>query len=347
MSPDDRVDVSRLIAPTLRMRIEPVVSESVPARTPGRPTAGGVTTSSPPMLQLWDLAVRVAPTDLTVLITGETGVGKERLARWLHGASRRAQRPFVAVSCSALADTLLECELFGHARGAFPGAIDDRPGFFETARGGTLFLDDIGEVSPAMQGKLLRAIEEGEVRRFGETTIRRVDVRLIAATSRHLLAAVAQHRFRQDLYYRLRSIDLHVPPLRERPEELRELARDLLAREAARLQRPILGYTAHALDRMLAYPWPGNIRELLNAIECACAVTTGPEIDIEDLPAAVRTRHGVDREYARQARKDREAVYIREAVDRHHGDRRRAAEELGISLSTLQRRLRGRRSLER
>jgi two-component system, NtrC family, response regulator HydG len=135
--------------------------------------------------------------------------------------------------------------------------------------------------------------------------------------------------------------------LRERPEELRELARDLLAREAARLQRPILGYTARALDRMLAYPWPGNIRELLNAIECACAVTTGPEIDIEDLPAAVRTRHGVDRDYARQARTDREAVYIREAVDRQHGDRRRAAEELGISLSTLQRRLRGRRSLER
>jgi two-component system response regulator HydG len=344
MSRDDRVDVPRLITPTLRIRIEPAVSESVPAWTPGRPNAGGVTISGP-MLQLRDLAARVAPTDLTVLITGETGVGKERLARWLHGASRRAQRPFVAVS-GALADALLEIELFGHARGAFPGAIDDRPGFFETALGGTIFLDDIAEVSLAMQGKLLRAIEEGEVQRVGETTGRRVDVRLIAATSRHLLAAVAEHRFRRDLYYRLRSIDLHVPPLRERPEELRELARDLLAR-AARLHRPILGYTSRALDRMLAYPWPGNIHELLSAIEGACAVTTGAEIDVDDLPAAVRTRHGVDREYARRARKDREAAYIREAMDRHYGHRRRAAEELGISLSTLKRRLRDKRSLER
>jgi two-component system, NtrC family, response regulator HydG len=283
----------------------------------------------------------VAPLDSTVLITGESGVGKERLARWLHGASPRAQRPFVAVNCGALADTLLESELFGHVRGAFTGAVSDRLGVFETAHGSTLFLDEIGEVSPAMQVKLLRVIQEREVMRLGETKARPVDVRLIAATNRDLLDQVARQRFREDLYYRLRVIDLHVPPLRERPEELRALARDLLARTAARLHRRIVGYTPRALDRVLAYLWPGNIRELQHAIERACAVATGPQIDVEDLPDAVRGRHAVDREPARRPLKDREVAYIRDVVERHHGDRRRAAEELGISISTLNRRLRG------
>ncbi len=194
-----------------------------------------------------------------------------------------------------------------------------------------------------MQVKLLRVIQEREVIRLGETKARPVDVRLIAATNRDLLDEVAQQRFRRDLYYRLRVIDLHVPPLRERPEELLALARDLLAQTAARLRRPIVGYTPRALDRLLDYLWPGNIRELEHAIERACAVATGPEIDVEDLPDAVR---GVRRR--RRGRPDqrpladRERAYIRAVLDRHHGDRRRAAEELGISLSTLKRRLRRR-----
>ena len=288
------------------------------------------------------VAARVAPLDSTVLITGESGVGKERLARWLHQASPRAHGPFVAVNCGAFADTLLESELFGHARGAFTGAVQDRLGVFEAATGGTLFLDEIGDVSPAMQVKLLRVIQEREVVRLGETKARRVDVRLIAATNRDLLDDVAHHRYRRDLYYRLRVIDLHVPSLRERPEELLGLAHDLLARTAVRLHRPVVGYTPRALDRMLDYLWPGNIRELEHAIERACAVATGSEIEVEDLPDAVRRADASGSRPDRRPLADRELAYIRTVLDRHHGDRRRAVEELGISLSTLKRRLRTR-----
>jgi transcriptional regulator with PAS, ATPase and Fis domain len=292
------------------------------------------------MQHLMALAARVAPLDSTVLITGESGAGKERLAQWLHRASPRAHRPFVAVNCGALADTLLESELFGHARGAFTGATRDRLGVFEASTGGTLFLDEIGEVSPALQVRLLRVIQEREVIRLGETKARPVDVRLIAATNRDLHEEVTQHRFRRDLYYRLRVIDLHVPPLRERPEELLGLARDLLAETAARLRRPVSGYTAAARDRMLDYVWPGNIRELAHAIERACAVATGPEIDVDDLPAAVRgSRPSTPQPHPRPL-EDRERAYIRGVLERHGGDRRRAAQELGISLSTLKRRLR-------
>jgi transcriptional regulator with PAS, ATPase and Fis domain len=339
MSRDDRPDISQLTATTLRILTEPIGVELLP--TPDRSDAGAVGTPSPPMPLLWDLAARVAPTDSTVLITGESGVGKERLTRWLRGASPRAQDPFVAVNCGALADALLERELFGHVRGVFTGALHDRLGVFEAAQAGTLFLDEIGDVSPAMQVKFLRAIQEHEVMRLGETKARPVDVRLIATTNRDLVVEVAQQRFCEDLYYRLRVIDLHVPPLRERPEELRALSRDLLTRTAARLQRPIVGDTLRALDRVLADLWPGNIRELQHAIERACAVASGPQIDVADLPDPARGRHAVDRESARRTLKDGEVAYIRAVVERHHGHRRRAAKELGISIFTVNRRFRG------
>jgi transcriptional regulator with PAS, ATPase and Fis domain len=286
------------------------------------------------------LAQKVAPLDLTVLITGESGVGKERLAHSLHHASRRSRQPFVAVNCGALADTLIESELFGHVRGAFTGAIQDQPGLFETAHGGTLFLDEIGDVSVAVQVKLLRVIQEREVMRIGERKPRPVDMRLIAATNRNLAQDVEEGRFRRDLYYRLRVIDLHIPPLRERLDELLVLARDLLAETVTRVGRPMAGYTPRALERLLEYPWPGNIRELHHAIERACAVSAGPLIDVEDLPDAIRRWPTSPSIGNPRPLIDRERAYVRAVLERHGGNRRRAAEELGISLSTLKRRLR-------
>jgi two-component system, NtrC family, response regulator HydG len=333
---NDRARVFRLLATSLQILVAPLPSADA-ATSPGEDRP-----QSPAMRHVMALAARVAPLDSTVLITGESGVGKERLARWLHRASSRAYGPFVAVNCGAFADTLLESELFGHARGAFTGAVQDRLGVFEAATGGTLFLDEIGEVSPAMQVKLLRVIQERELSRLGETKVRPVDVRLIAATNRDLLEDVAQHRYRRDLYYRVRVIDLHVPPLRERPEELPALARDLLAQTAARLRRPVVGYTPRALECLLDYLWPGNIRELEHAIERACAVATTPEIDVDDLPAALRRSHASAPKPDERPLANREMAYIQAVLDRHHGNRRRTAEDLGMSLSTLKRRLRRR-----
>ena len=333
---DDHTRVFRLLATSLQILAAPL-----PPSADISP-AGEDRAQSPAMRHVMALAARVAPLDSTVLITGESGVGKERLARWLHRASPRVQKPFVAVNCGAFADTLLESELFGHARGAFTGATQDRLGVFEAATGGTLFLDEIGEVSPTMQVKLLRVIQERELIRLGETKVRPVDARLIAATNRDLLEDVAQHRYRRDLYYRVRVIDLHVPPLRERPDELPALARDLLAQTAARLRRPVVGYTPRAFACLLDYLWPGNIRELEHAIERACAVATGSEIDVEDLPAAVRGSYASARRPDQRPLADRELAYIQAVLDRHDGNRRRAAEDLGMSLSTLKRRLRRR-----
>ena len=293
-----------------------------------------------PMDRVMELAARVAGVDSTVLVLGESGVGKERLARWLHDASRRRGRPFVAVNCGAFADTLLESELFGHARGAFTGAVAERPGVFEAAHGGTLFLDEIGEVSAAMQVKLLRVLQEREVRRIGEMRARSVDVRLIAATNRDLAAEVRAQRFRVDLYYRLQVVELGIPPLRERPNELRALARDLLPRTSRRLGRSLTGYTPRAWDALLRHSWPGNIRELEHAIERGCAVARGPEIDVDDLPTAV-----LDSTVAPRTRplRHHETSFIRATLKRHGGNRETTAKELGISISTLKRRLRIRR----
>ena len=238
------------------------------ARVPGVSDDNPFGSLSPSMHRVMVLAARVAPLDSTVLITGESGVGKERLARWLHENSPRARALFVPVNCGAFTDALLESELFGHVRGAFTGAVHDRLGVFEVAHGGTLFLDEIGDVSPAMQVRLLRVIQEREVRRVGESKARPVDVRLISATHRDLTEEIVETRFRRDLYYRLRVIDLQIPPLRERPEDLRELARDLLERAATRLHRPIVGYTAvrwiacsHISGQAISANWSTRLSE--------------------------------------------------------------------------------------
>jgi len=328
-----RDEIARLMATALGVLREPLPQPTLP------PDRGDAGTQSAAMRQVMAMAARVAPTDATVLITGDSGVGKERLARWLHGASHRASGPFVAVNCGALADTLLESELFGHVRGAFTGAVRDRRGVFEAAHGGTLFLDEIGDVSPAVQVKLLRVLQEREVQRVGETRPRRVDVRVLAATNRDLEQAVTARTFREDLYYRLRVIDLHVPPLRARPEDLRHLADAFLAEAVVRLGRP-LAYAPGTLERILSYPWPGNVRELAHAIERAAAVATGAWITVDDLPSRVRDAPLPGGGASSRPLWDRERAHILAVLARQHGHRRRAAAELQISLSTLKRRLR-------
>jgi two-component system, NtrC family, response regulator HydG len=292
------------------------------------------------MRRVFELASRVAALDSTILITGESGVGKERLARWLHAASHRARGPFLAINCGALSDSLLESELFGHVRGAFTGATDHRQGVFEAAAGGTLLLDEIGDASAPMQVKLLRVLQERELCRVGESKPRPIDVRLLAATHRNLRQELAQGRFREDLYYRLSVIELHIPPLRERPEDLSLLVRELLVDTAARLRRAVIGYAPDALTRLLEYGWPGNIRELCHAIERACAVATTPYIDVEDLPEAISAHHNGEIAAHSPLLVMHATAHVQTTLQKHGGNRLLAARELGISVSTLKRRLR-------
>ncbi|MGH7278292.1 MAG: sigma-54-dependent transcriptional regulator, partial [Candidatus Rokuibacteriota bacterium] len=228
----------------------------------------GLVALSPAMHAVLDLVERAAPTDATLLIQGESGTGKELIARGVHHASARAARPFVAVNCGAVPEALLESELFGHMRGAFTGAVASKPGLFEEAHGGTLFLDEIGDMPAALQVKLLRALQSGEMRRLGATQAMTIDVRVLAATNRDLAELIRQEKFREDLFYRLNVIQVVLPPLRERREDIPALAEHFLARSAGRLGRE-LRLSPEALERLLRYPWPGNVRELENAMERA------------------------------------------------------------------------------
>jgi len=237
------------------------------------------------MLQVYKTAARVASADATVLVVGESGTGKELVARAIHGASRRAQGPFIAVDCGAIAEGVLESELFGHARGSFTGATGARRGLFEEASGGTLFLDEIGDIGQRIQGQLLRVVQEGEIRRVGESSAVKVDTRVVAATNKDLAAEVKAGRFREDLFYRLNVVTIRLPPLRERREDIPLLAEHFAARHAGARGANI---TNEAREAMLAYSWPGNVRELENAIARALALNPGGTILPEDLPEAVR-----------------------------------------------------------
>jgi DNA-binding NtrC family response regulator len=235
-------------------------------------------------------AQKVAPTDSAILITGETGTGKEILARAIHAASRRAQGPFVAVNAGAIPETLQESELFGHRKGAFTGAVSDRRGLFEEAGGGTLFLDEIGDTSPSLQVKLLRVLQTGSVRRLGEGVERPVDVRVIAATNRPLDAMVARSEFREDLFFRLNVVHLHLPPLRERGEDIELLLKANLARFAERLHKTVRDFSPEAFAALRGYFYPGNIRELENIVHHAVLMADGPQLDMEDLPPYLYSR---------------------------------------------------------
>ncbi len=301
----------------------------------------GTVAKSAKMQHLVDLAQRVAKVEATVLITGESGVGKERIARLVHEESARAVGPFIAVNCGAITETLLESELFGHARGAFTGAVSDRPGLFEAANRGTLLLDEIGDVSSAIQVKLLRVLQEREVRRVGENKSRPVNVRILAATNRSLSDGVAEGTFRQDLYYRLNVVELQVPSLRERRDDILPLARLLLADAAVRMQREISGLTPQAADQLLRYDWPGNVRELENAMERAVALGRESRVDLDDLPEEVRQAcpRPVLREHAVQPLSEIEKEYILGVLELNGGNQTRTADQLRIGSATLYRKL--------
>jgi two-component system response regulator HydG len=301
----------------------------------------GIGVFSPAMHRVISIASRVAEVDSNVLIVGESGVGKERIARLIHDISPRAAGPFVPVNCGAIPEALFESELFGHVRGAFTGALQERAGLFEAANSGTLLLDEVGDVPHPLQVKLLRVLQEREIRRVGENRQRRVNVRVIASTNRNLAEDVAEHRFRRDLFYRLKVVEIIVPPLRERPEDLRGLAQMLLTRVALQMQRPISDYTPQALDQILRYPWPGNARELENAVERACALATSATIDVDDLPDELRAHHplAISSEHVRPLR-EIEREYILAALERNNGSKAVTAQQLGIGLATLRRKLR-------
>lgn len=306
----------------------------------GEQDDSGLVTRSEAMRTLLSQARRVAAVDTGVLLAGESGAGKERIARFIHDSSARQGGPFVAINCAAVPGTLIESELFGHARGAFTGATSDRMGLLESAKAGTLLLDEVAELPLPMQSKLLRVLQEREVRRVGENKTRSIDVRVIAATHRDLAAEVRAGRFREDLFFRLRVIDLRVPSLRERPEDIIPLARQALALAAAREKLPLKELSAEASRRLLAHPWPGNVRELLNAMERALVLAPGKRIEASDLPPEVQQPAPgarVAAEHRTLAELEREAILATLAAER--GSRSRTAERLGIGQATLFRKL--------
>jgi DNA-binding NtrC family response regulator len=297
----------------------------------------GIVGRSPLMLDVFAKIRRVAPHFQNVLVTGPTGTGKELVARALHRLSPSSAGTFAICNCSAIVETLVESELFGYARGAFTGANQDKVGVFEFANGGIVFLDEIGELPLSSQGKLLRVLQNSEIQRIGSPALRKVDVRVIAATNRNLRTLVAEGKFREDLYYRLAMIEISLPRLMDRREDMPLLQRHFVEKFALQYNKPVTGITRRAQNRMALYTWPGNIRELENVIGNACMMVEGPVIDIADLPEPVRGQSG---EIASQS----ESVLPLHEIQRRHvmrvlehvgGNKSQAAEILGISRATI------------
>jgi len=328
-----------------RLRAENRTLRQAVERTYG---VSGVVGRSPGLQAVFRVVERAGPTSASILIRGETGTGKELVARAIHLASPRADGPFLTVNCAALPVDLLESELFGHEKGAFTGAVARSLGLFRAAQGGTLFLDEVGEMSAALQAKLLRALEAREVRPVGATATIPVDVRIVGATHRDLLAGVEADTFREDLYYRLAVIELEVPPLRARTEDVAPLVRHFLERIARERGEATRAVSPACLERLERYPWPGNVRELLNAMEHAAALG-GETLEVADLPTRVR-RHTEGATPAPSAAAlpaggavptlaELERTHVLAVLEQAAGDRRRASELLGIDQSTLYRKL--------
>ncbi len=299
---------------------------------------------SAPMRSVLSLVARIANSDVSVLITGESGTGKELIARAIHRNSSRTEKPFVAINLAAVPATLIESELFGHKKGAFTDARTDRSGLFADADGGTIFLDEIGELALDLQAKLLRVLQEHEIRPLGSTKTQKVDVRVVAATNRDLEEMMGEGQFREDLFYRLNVIDVHLPSLRERPDDILPLAEYFLE-QAGTKHNPRRKYSLdqEAQRTLLAYRWPGNVRELQNVIERGLALCSGEEIKKDDLPQQVRERRDADFLSAAVARKmtlsELERQYIEKVLEDEGGNKTRAAQRLGLDRKTLYRKL--------
>jgi DNA-binding NtrC family response regulator len=301
---------------------------------PGIPPLLAESAGMRPVLRLME---RVGPSDANVLITGDHGTGKELVATHLHAMSPRAARPFVTVNLGGLAEGVFESEMFGHVKGAFTDARADRAGRFEIADGGTLFLDEIGNLSLAQQAKLLRVLQSGEFERVGSTRLRRSDVRILSATNANLQQEVAQGRFREDLLFRVNTIEIHLPPLRERRDDIPLLARAFVDRHAARYRKAISGFDPSAMQALLEHPWPGNIRELDHVIERAVLLAAGHDIRLADL--SLRGSSGSPARLEDLPLEEVERLLIQKAMARHDGNVSRAAKALGLSRSALYRRL--------
>jgi two-component system response regulator AtoC len=301
--------------------------------------------SSPAVLKMCDLVSRVADTETTVLVTGESGTGKELIAKALHARSARKDGPFVALNCAAMPEALLESELFGHVRGAFTDARAARPGLFVKASGGTIMLDEIGEMPAGMQAKLLRALQERTVRPVGGDQEQPFDARIIAATNRDLETEVEERRFREDLFYRINVVRIHVPPLRARGSDILLLTQHFLERYAAQSRRPVVGMTSAAADKLLSYSWPGNVRELQNCIERAVALAQFDHVGVDDLPEKIRDYKvaRIDVESNDPAEllpmDEVERRYIAKVLDAVGGNKTLAAQVLGFDRRTLYRKL--------
>ena len=296
--------------------------------------------SSPPMIRLYEMIERVSGGDWTVMIGGETGAGKELVARAIHATSPRHRGPFLAVNCAGLSESLLASQLFGHRRGAFTGASSDQEGYFEAAAGGTIFLDEIGDIPPGVQTSLLRVLQEREITRLGEARPRKVDVRIIAATHRDLTREVAGGRFREDLFYRIRVARLEVPPLRERKEDIPLLASAFLGEARISSGKPTLQLSTEALRVLSSYSWPGNVRELRNAIDHAAIHARGVIMPSDLPPEIVGARRVEEPPDSGETGEVDERERLLAALKKAKGNRSLAARQLGISRATLYRRIR-------
>lgn len=297
--------------------------------------------ASPAICAVFDKISKVAATEMPVLLTGETGTGKELTAQAIHARSVRKDGPFVPINCAAIPETLLESELFGHERGAFTGAVQHKRGKLEAAGGGTLFLDEVGDLLPSLQVKLLRFLQEGTFERVGGQETLHVDTRVIAATNVDLKAAMDQSRFREDLYYRLGVLHIHLPPLRDRGEDALLMAMVFLQQAAATTCKPVRGFSAQAIDALRTHSWPGNVRELSNRVRRAVVMSEGEDITGQDLDLASEARHATDSlDSLRVAHQRIETELLLKALTLHRGNMSRIARDLQVSRSTLYRKLR-------